>query len=108
MSAVGDPEAGQWSSASDGGRWTKRQDGGAYAAPEMRAAPRPRAQPARKRTMVLPGQYPKGLEFKRKGGAVGPPKGKHAAHLVIMIGVMKHRPGAISEKAAKKRGLDAA
>ena len=74
----------------------------------QRAAPRPRSQPARKRTMVLPGQYPKGLEFKRKGGAVGPPKGKHAAHLVIMIGVMKHRPGAISEKAAKKRGLDAA
>ena len=73
----------------------------------QRAAPRPRSQPARKRTMVLPGQYPKGLEFKRKGGAVGPPKGKHAAHLVIMIGVMKHRPGAISEKAAKKRGLDA-
>src|SRR5215471_17226251 len=28
MSAVGDPEAAQHSSASDGGRWTKRQRGG--------------------------------------------------------------------------------
>jgi hypothetical protein len=45
---------------------------------------------------------------KEKGGAVKPPpKGKHAAHLVIMIGIAKRHPGAISEKAGKKRGLDA-
>jgi hypothetical protein len=88
-----------------GGEYVYGAPRAAQPAPEVRrAASRPRAQPARKRTMVLPGQYPKGLEFRRKGGAVGPGKSKKA-HLVIMIGVMKHRPGSISEKAAKKRGL---
>jgi hypothetical protein len=41
-----------------------------------------------------------------KGGPVKPRKSaaKHG-HLIIMIGLMKHRPGMISEKAAKKRRL---
>jgi hypothetical protein len=53
------------------------------------------------------GRWTRRPPSRAEGGPV-PPKGKHAAHLVIMIGVMKHRPGAISEKAAKKRGLHAA
>ena len=41
-----------------------------------------------------------------KGGKVKPGKGKHRLHLIIVM-LGKRHPGAISEKAAKRRKLDA-
>jgi len=42
-----------------------------------------------------------------KGGKVKPGKGKHRLHLIIVM-LGKRHPGVISEKAAKRRKLDAA
>ena len=85
----------------------KRQYGGPIEPPRAAALRQPRSAPAGKRTMRLPGQYPKGLQFRAHGGLVKP--GRHHM-LVVMIGLKPkvdrlRKQGMISDKAHAKRRL---